>query len=120
VKAVREEAQEAAWRLAYRSFRRRERPLPRALHDLQMYHREALREYRLRPYPGRVTVFRAAERGVSRTVDAQMGWGELALGGVEVYEVPGDHASLVKEPHVQVLAARLSACLHRAQADSEP
>ena len=105
-KAARQEVREAVWRLAYRRLRARDRTLPRALRDLQMYHREALRGYRLQPFPGRVTVFRAAERGVSSNYDSQMGWGHLALGGVEIHEVPGDHATLVKEPHVRVLAEK--------------
>ena len=42
-----------------------------------------------------------------------MGWGKLALGGVEILDVPGDHATMVKEPHVRALAERLSHCLSR-------
>ena len=112
---MREEIREAAWRLAYGRLRAQDRALPRALRDLQMYHREALRGYRLQPFPGRGTVFRATERGVSANYDLQMGWGRLALGEVEIHDVPGDHATLVKEPHVRFLAEKLSACLTRVQ-----
>jgi thioesterase domain-containing protein len=45
-----------------------------------------------------------------------MGWSEWASGGVEVHVVPGNHANLMYEPHVEVLAEKLTACLNQAQA----
>jgi thioesterase domain-containing protein len=44
-----------------------------------------------------------------------MGWSEWASGGVEVHVVPGNHANLMYAPHVEVLAAKLTACLNQAQ-----
>jgi thioesterase domain-containing protein len=34
---------------------------------------------------------------------------------VEVHVVPGNHANLMYEPHVEVLAEELTACLNQAQ-----
>ncbi|MFQ3632501.1 amino acid adenylation domain-containing protein [Roseiflexus sp.] len=48
--------------------------------------------------------------------DGDMGWGHLASGGVDVFEVPGDHISMLHPPHVQVLARRLEACITTALA----
>ena len=42
------------------------------------------------------------------------GWGSLAA-GVDVHFVPGQHHSMVKEPHVQDLARTLEACLRQAE-----
>jgi aspartate racemase len=39
----------------------------------------------------------------------------LAGGGIEVHEIPGSHLDIVKEPHVQQLAKKLSYCLNRTQ-----
>jgi amino acid adenylation domain-containing protein len=39
--------------------------------------------------------------------EADLGWGRLAGGQVEVIEVPGDHYTLLQEPHVQTLASLL-------------
>jgi amino acid adenylation domain-containing protein len=73
----------------------------------------ALRGYLPGSYPGRATLFRAAQ--AQRTgPDPAYGWRALALGGVDVLEVPGDHYSMVREPHVQVLAERLRARLQDA------
>ena len=37
------------------------------------------------------------------------------VGGVEVHVVPGNHANLIYEPHVEILAKKLTACLNQAQ-----
>jgi hypothetical protein len=72
-----------------------------------------MREYRPQVYPGRLTLFLADEQPMGY-YDPQLGWGGLAAGGLEIQTVPGDHESIVKEPHVQVLATKLRACLCRA------
>ncbi len=48
-----------------------------------------------------------------------MGWGDWAGGGVEIHFVPGNHANLMYEPHVQVLAATLIGLPRRAQVATE-
>jgi acyl transferase domain-containing protein/thioesterase domain-containing protein len=88
--------------------------------------RRALDRYRVRPYPGDVTLFRPAQLpsfvvGPERMIDDKMqlifpdnGWGPHVR-RVEVYEVPGDHDSMVLEPNVRVLAAHLADCITRAE-----
>jgi amino acid adenylation domain-containing protein len=72
-------------------------------------------EYAVRPYPGRITLFRPSESPVAVSGRADRGWGRLAE-GVDVHFVPGHHHTMVKEPHVQVLARELRACLGKAGA----
>jgi len=48
---------------------------------------------------------------------SDMGWGRLAPCGVDVFEVPGNHISMLQPPHVRVLAHRLEACITAALAD---
>jgi thioesterase domain-containing protein len=101
--------------------------------------RRALLRYELRPYTGVVTLFRpkldvAHVFGPTRMTNARRtfvyednGWGEHAA-RVDVHEVPGDHDSMVLEPNVRVLAAKLRRCIqavepsagHRREAVSEP
>ena len=38
----------------------------------------------------------------------------------QVFEVPGDHDSMVLEPNVRVLAARMKACVEAAEARRRP
>jgi thioesterase domain-containing protein len=71
----------------------------------------AYRSYRPRPYPGRVTLFRASGAPFDPGLGRDLGWGRLTPGPVEVHEVPGGHVTLLAEPNVAVLAERLRACL---------
>jgi amino acid adenylation domain-containing protein len=66
------------------------------------------------PYPGRITLFRPIEAPVSVPTPHDRGWGPLAA-EVEVHPVPGQHHSMVKEPHVESLARRLEECLLKAE-----
>ena len=67
-----------------------------------------------RVYGGRVTLFRTHKQPYTRIRDPQLGWGGKASGGVEVHVVPGTHQTLLREPHVKVLAQQLSDCIRRA------
>jgi len=75
----------------------------------------ATQAYGLHRYPGRITFFKANETLADTPADPTMGWSEWASGGVEVHVVPGNHANLMYAPHVEVLAAELTACLNQAQ-----
>ena len=79
----------------------------------------ATRNYVLHRYPGRVTLFKASEELGGTSSDPTLGWGEWAAGGVEVHAVPGNHANMVYEPHVEVLAAKLKTCLSQVQSAKE-
>jgi amino acid adenylation domain-containing protein len=67
-------------------------------------------------YSNRITLFRASEEFRD---DPTMGWDQVSSEPVETYSVPGDHITMVTEPHVRVLAEKLRACLDKAQADDE-
>ena len=68
----------------------------------------AARLYRPSPYPGVLTLFRAAG-SLRPGRDPALGWGRLAA-TVELHEVPGEHEDLIDPPHVAVLAGRLRVC----------
>lgn len=68
----------------------------------------ASRSYQPKPYPGQVVLFRAMERYALEVADSyDMGWGSLASNGLHIFEVPGDHLGILKEPNVAVLAEKL-------------
>jgi len=79
----------------------------------------ALRGYLPGIYPGRVTLFRAADATAPHH-DSTLGWGEIAAGGVEVHHVPGDHYSMLREPHVRTLAGKFRARLEAAVPGASP
>ena len=79
----------------------------------------ATRNYILNHYPGRITLFKAAQELAGISSDPSLGWSEWAAGGVEVHVVPGNHATMVYQPHVEVLAEKLRACLDQVRASEE-
>ena len=84
--------------------------LPRILHNVYQANRNARRDYVLRAYGGRVTLFTAAEHSSQRR-DSLLGWGILANGGVDVHDVRGNHFDMLFEPHVRTLTEKLAHCL---------
>jgi amino acid adenylation domain-containing protein len=68
------------------------------------------------PYPGRITLIRPTDAPFAVPSPPDRGWGRWAS-DVEVHLVPGQHHSMVKEPHVRELARTLDDCLRRAEAD---
>ncbi len=89
--------------------------LPETLQKVQEANITARKAYIPQVYPGRVIFFRASERSPGIYRDPQVGWGGMAAGGMEIYEVPGDHSSIVRSP---VLAEKLKACLDKAKANT--
>lgn len=89
--------------------------LPEALQDVQEAAIEAKLKYVVQVYPGRVIYFRASERPPGVYNDPEVGWSGMAKGGLEIYEIPGNHTSIVQSP---VLGERLRACLVKAQRQS--
>jgi amino acid adenylation domain-containing protein len=80
---------------------------------------EAVQRYVARPYPGPITLFRCAEtqRQASGDADLMLGWDKLAS-AVQVYQIPGTHESMIREPHVYELGKQLAGCLQEVQGSS--
>src|SRR5207245_2856346 len=69
-------------------------PIPPSLHSryiLDIYDR-ARASYVLQVHPGRLIVFKTDEESDSDR------WERLALGGLEIHEIPGDHTIILHEP----------------------
>ena len=88
--------------------------LPRPLRNIKYANRHARRHYVLRPYSGRVALFRVHPQPGQHIHDPLLGWGSLATGHLELHEVPGAHSTMVFEPHVRQLAHELTRCLEEA------
>jgi len=85
----------------------------------------ALDHYSPRRYPGRLTLFRAADLDLADINffanegkqlrqfydDPAMGWSDFSAEPVEVHFTPGNHATMARDPHVEMLAQQLTACL---------
>jgi amino acid adenylation domain-containing protein len=89
--------------------------LPPAVKQVRRSCIAAEESYQPQLYPGRITLFRASERGLRGLEDSGGGWEKFAGGGLEVHEFDGDHGNILNEPSVRTLATRLCACLEAAQ-----
>ena len=76
----------------------------------------SLHDWSSRPYPGKLNLFRAADVPNFTELDATLGWGEIAQGGVEVNFVTGDHVSMFMKPYNLSLAQRLQRELQESDA----
>ena len=106
------------WQIALRWYPGEENDLPATFNDVQESNRLASRNYVARPYPGKVTVFMASDQLPSNKHLLRTVWGRVASSGAEFHEVPGDHVTMIEEPHVKVLAEKLRACMDSFRQES--
>ncbi len=75
---------------------------------------KAIRAHSPKPYAGHVTQFLSSDGPHRSYEDRRLAWSALASDGLEIHVVPGDHLTMLEEPHVHTLARELQACLERA------
>jgi amino acid adenylation domain-containing protein len=68
------------------------------------------------PYHGRVLFIQSGERPRSDRWDNAASWGRL-IDDLEVFDAPGDHTSLFREPHARFAANKLQLALDRVDQD---
>jgi aspartate racemase len=72
-------------------------------------------------YPGRIQLFRAAVRQDTVSLaydDPTCGWGNIAGGGVEVWQVAGTHDTMLDPPNLAPLASAIRSCIEAACPES--
>ncbi len=78
-------------------------------------HQTARKKYRPKPWNGDLVLFRNGDE--SPIPEGQVIWEQLTLGKFEVHLVPGEHRTILLEPHVQTLAKKLRDSLDSAGAE---
>ncbi|MBG1264976.1 non-ribosomal peptide synthetase [Nostoc sp. WHI] len=77
-------------------------------------------------YPDQITLLRAnedllenpdSELYSASLQDSALGWNEFSTEPVDIHFILGNHVTIMAEPHVQVLAEQLKACIQQAQAN---
>ncbi|MEJ2636842.1 MAG: amino acid adenylation domain-containing protein [Calditrichia bacterium] len=86
---------------------------------IQKVMRQAWRQYEPKTYPGKIALFRSEEVLASPSQEADLGWSRFAENGVDIIHIPGDHISMLQEPHVSVLTGELNKYLRQLE-ESEP
>ncbi len=75
----------------------------------------AMLSYQPQTYAGPVVFLNAA--GSPNRDQPDRGWAAWVAGPWQSMELPGDHFSLVRQPHVQALARQLRACLQQMETE---
>jgi thioesterase domain-containing protein/acyl carrier protein len=85
--------------------------------DIGWINQTAYSRYRPDLFPGKVTLFRVYERPAYVRSDLTAGWKDYAA-DLEIIDVPGTHATLLGEPHIERLALEMKKCVEAAQASN--
>ncbi|MGL4880291.1 MAG: hypothetical protein ACRC8K_04415, partial [Waterburya sp.] len=80
--------------------------------QLTREHQKINKNYVIQPYPGSINLFRAAD-----DMDSKLDWQKLALSGLSIDDVPGEHLEILQEPNVRILAKKLHLALRKKQAN---
>ena len=73
---------------------------------------EARKAYKPDSFKGKVTLFRASDQPPGILQEPTLGWKDLAVGEIEIHEIPGNHVSIIQSP---VLTKCLKDCLNNEQ-----
>lgn len=111
---IRRRLRSSFWRISHTNrkgvvSRKINQPTPQ---DVAEYCFLAARQYRPQPYPGNACLFRANIRSVELT-DGLARWQALALGGLEVVTIPGNHTDMLAMPNVIELGKAINERLGR-------
>lgn len=75
---------------------------------------QAAKEYQPQVFPGKATLFWSEYQDWYIKKHPTLGWGDLVTDGLDIQHIPGDHTSLMQEPHVRVLAEKLQSSIAEA------
>jgi amino acid adenylation domain-containing protein len=73
-----------------------------------------LNQYKLLPYDGVITIFKAKVRAYYVRDQKYLGWKPFALKGVKTYDVPGDHKQMFDASNNKIFAEMLQEALNEA------
>jgi amino acid adenylation domain-containing protein len=74
--------------------------------------------YRPAPYAGPAQVFFAQVQDEGVVRDDTLGWSAHVDGKIDLFEIPGDHETIFKEPNVKTLAETVQAAMDAARSAS--
>jgi amino acid adenylation domain-containing protein len=74
----------------------------------------AMARYRPRPFGGKLVLFQPQQPLQNILPDSRARWRELAGGGLDIQETPGNHYTMLSSPNVATLAQQLEVCLNAA------
>jgi thioesterase domain-containing protein len=89
--------------------------LPKYLRKVHRANSRANRNYVIRPYSGTVHLFKAQKQTFYIPEPENYGWDRVAMGGVHVHEIPGEHSSTFAPPNDKYFADILQKTLDQSR-----
>ncbi len=82
--------------------------------------RKILNDYTIKPYDGKMLLFKSKDGMVGSTGDQYMGWSKYCpVENISLIEVPGDHNTIFKDPNVRVIAEKLKECMDQVHGQAK-
>ena len=88
-------------------------PMPKLMLDPSVVTYEWLRQYRVQPYHGNITLVRPGDQSVPPNSDPYCGWRALTDGEITTTFIPGDRSTMFLMPHLEKLAEFLNGLMAR-------
>jgi hypothetical protein len=101
------------WASTHRLFTSLGIPLPHIMQNGSLKTLNSIATYKGKPFPGRITLIRAADTPYFHNADPSCGWNTMAGKGVEVLFVPGTHESMFLESNLSETGETLGKCLEQ-------
>lgn len=79
----------------------------------------AFQNYEPQLYKGRGVLLKAREAEVRFYDSFDRGWTGMFADGLEIYEIPGNHTTILCEPNGQEVGRKLGECLRAAQQNED-
>jgi FkbH-like protein len=89
--------------------------LPAAIRKVNQAGHWAAADYVPGEYPGSITLFRATRQPPGICQDPTLGWESVVRGRIDIYDTPGYHGTLVREPRAAELVRQVEDALRKAQ-----
>jgi len=86
--------------------------LPKYLHKVHRANYQALENYILPEYSGKLYLFRAMDQTFYIEDPILYGWDKFVKGGVVVLDIPGEHSRIFAPPNDKIFAEALQKCLN--------
>ena len=92
--------------------------LPESMRQVRDINLTAAARYVVRPYPGKITLFRA-EDDARLKLPEDLNWRTFAGAGVDIVRLPGDHGQILAEPNLSFMTRKIGELLAPAEVLSE-
>jgi thioesterase domain-containing protein len=92
----------------------KEKELPKYLRRVHRANRRANRNYIVRPYNGTLHLYKAQKQTFYIPEPVTYGWDRMAMGGVIIHEIPGEHSNTFAPPNDKYFASVLQKSLNES------